>query len=177
MKSVRLAVGAAGLAPALGLIMPNMPVAEAHTAAPTTKAGSKTVALPYRQTAPAITPCVGSQQQTLHAKGQYGYTSLAVHWWTTYLDGTSRCVGTVKGSWSGFDQTPNWHFRVRIYTNGVQVASKETGLTCHNIFCHASLGFHKYYHDHISICAAWLAPKSFPTKKTVYMCHSVPNNL
>lgn len=152
MKRVRLMVGAAGLAPIVGVMMPNAPAIAGHTPAPAPKTGSKTVSLSHTGVAPAITPCDGVE----------GYTVTKffgdLKFWSGY-NGSSACIGTVEGSWTSWPDSPDWKFRVRIYSgpgDTHRAYSNKVGCTKHNVHTiYCADGVHKYYNYPIQVCVAW----------------------
>jgi hypothetical protein len=98
MKKVRYALGAVGLGPALGMMMPNV-VAVAANHAPKTMTKTKTVSLQK----------AGCTAHT--AVSKHGTSELArVNFWYN----TSGCIGTVTGD-KFFGDSNSSSLRIRIY--------------------------------------------------------------
>jgi hypothetical protein len=113
VKKVRYAIGAAGIAPALGLMLPiaNAAPAAAHTP----RKAPKTVSLQHIGTA---TKCTGTFSRSIHASTPGFYASLAV---------AGNCMLSVTGHMHL--STSPWPLHImttRVYNHGVKVFSGHT---------------------------------------------------
>jgi hypothetical protein len=108
-KKVRYALGVAGAAPVLGMMIPALPATAAASAAPV-KAKSKTVSLRHARVAPA-SGCTGHT-----GTGRvYNQTSRAfMQFWHTNNAASGVCIGTV--SFHLFDPLTS-SARIRIYAH------------------------------------------------------------
>jgi hypothetical protein len=125
MKKVRYVLGAVGIAPALGLMLPGTAVAASHTPKKTVK----TVSLEHSS---AVSPDTGCGGHTA-AKGKSGNFNFSV-WHTA----STKCVGGVN-AWLANDAASGLVLRTRAYSisslgTKTKWLSKYTGgsLACRN---------------------------------------------
>jgi hypothetical protein len=90
VKKVHYALGAVGLAPALGLLA-TPAAANAVTHAPANN-GAKTVSLNHRAALAATADCTGTKQRTTENE------QLQLTFWSTPGAGSWACIGTIKVS-------------------------------------------------------------------------------
>jgi len=142
MKKVRLAIGAVGAAPALGLMVPGAAVAATHAPAKT----AKTVSLKHSKMAPD-TGCTGTERARKHA------SSLYISVWHTPSTG---CIGGVSALFSNHGST-GLHLRTRVYTisqlgTKTKVFSNYIGGTIHKGGGNTNItyyqGIHKEYGEY-----------------------------
>ena len=163
MKKVRYALGAVGVAPALGLMMPNTGLVTPHHSTPA-KAVPKTVSLRHSGLTSGCTASTEASKGTAYMKLWF--------WHTYYPAYGDSCIGTVKnkvyGSWNAQS-----YDRIRIWSpNGGKHIQYQAFKTHTYAFSPTfSYSVHRTFYVPAEVCAAVVSPLSAVTLGPV--CKSV----
>ena len=147
MKKVRLAAGAVGLAPLIGMMMPSAAVASPQRASGGAALKTKTLALhPLKSAVPAA-GCTGGNFVSKYDS----HAGIRLWFWFTTYDTGSTCIGTVEGS----TQAPAYgslRWRVRIWHgNTLEYSHVQNSSNPLPI-----VGVHRAFPDVVGVCSAWL---------------------
>ncbi len=152
MKKVRLALGAAGLAPAaVALVgMPTTPAVAAPTHQVSARGQSKTVRL---TSGPAVNGHVLASGSCTGGTGVKKYSSYGWQefWFTPH--GNSFCIGTIKRHFSTSIRS-NTKLRYRIWRNNTMQLSHVQDITAGGPGKNYSDGVHHSFYETTSVCTA-----------------------
>jgi hypothetical protein len=151
VKSVRYGLALAGLAPAAGLMMPNVAYAATDHAAPSVKPAAKTVSLH------AVVPeagCTGSIYT-----GKIARNGMSMWFWHTPELYDLSCIGTVEGFLPDSRAlTTGSDFRVRVWVDGgLEYSYVNSWVSETDSGFYGRQGIHDEFGKPVEVCAAWLS--------------------
>ena len=161
MKKVSLILGAAGLAPMAGVMIPT-PVMASSTRPQTTNINTKTVSLDAVM-APAATGCTG----TVYAFASNNFQSWERFWYTKHA--TKTCIGTVQADDpQGAPFATYW--RIRIWHGQTLEYSHKVNVTPTSLYLNH--GVHQSFPNSPKVCTRLFSTYSNGSGSPI--CRTVP---